>query len=187
MIDTKLLAKYTREKSFIGNDYTSGYNFDDKYYVKYDTELKQYYIFPAGRVLNRIYVFPMGQRINNIREIVGLMLAYSDPKIPEATRAEFFNKLPNKLQEYIKAEEDERRQQAEQNITAVNTDIKMADKFENVHHQEEQEKPKAEPSKNKGGRPRTREVTGRKYVHLWINETEHEAIKQLLATMRNKK
>lgn len=187
MIDRKLLDHYSHEKSYIGSDYTSGYNFADKYYVKYDTELKQYYIFPAGRVLNRMYVFPIGQRINDIREIVGLMLAYSDPKIPEATRAEFFNKLPKKLQEYIKAEEAEDQQQIEPKIAIVNTDIKMVDKSEDVHHQEEQEKPKAELSKHKGGRPRTRETTGRKYVHLWINETEHEAIKQLLATMRNKK
>lgn len=181
MIDTKILSKYSREKSFIGNDYTTGYNFDDKYYVKYDSNIRQYFLFPAGRILSRIYELPKGQRIDAAREIVGLMLACEDTALPEAIRTEFYNKLPHKIQEYLKA-------QKKPETEIVNTDIETDKEKEPVTIQLEQAETKQiTKPKNKGGRPRTRETTGRKYVHLWINETEHEAIKQLLATMRNKK
>lgn len=194
MIDTKLLAKYSREKSFIGSDYTSGYNFADRYYVKYDSNIRQYFLFPAGRIFSRIYELPKGQRIDAAREIVGLMLACEDTALPEAIRTEFYNKLPLEIQNYLQAQKLEAKPQAEPEIKVVNTNIKTNKEKELATVKEppitEPEKAETEPikkQKHKGGRPRTREATGRKYVHIWINETEHEAIKQLLSAMRAKK
>lgn len=176
MIDRKLLDQYSHEKSYIGSDYTSGYNFADKYYVKFDSDIRQYFIFPAGRILQRIYELPKGQRIDSVRETVGLMLATEDTALPETTRTEFLAKLPLEIQNYLKA-------QKKPETDVINTDIETVTETENAP----QEMSIKTKPKHKGGRPRTRETTGRKYVHLWINETEHEAIKQLLATMRNKK
>ena len=188
MIDQNKINNYKRY-TFIGADWKSGYNMSNKYMIKYDNDIRQYYVFPAGRILNRIYVFQKGQAIDESRTVVAYMLAYEDTDLPLATRQEIFDSLPAEIQNYLKEHE---APEPEPEQPAVYTAIKTTDEQQAAAEvytaikTDTEPEPAEQKPKHKGGRPRTREETGRRYIRLWINDEEHAEIKKLIAKLRGK-
>lgn len=188
MIDKDLIMRY-KWYNFIGSGWKSGYNFSDRYMLKYDTDSRQYYIFPAGRALNRIYSVPKGtMELDEIRTIVGCMLAYEDTDLPQATREAILSELPAEIQNYLKEHE---APEPEPEQPAVYTAIKTTDEQQAATEvytaiKTDKPEPAEQKPKHKGGRPRTREKTGRRYIRLWINDEEHAEIKKLIAKLRGK-